>query len=121
MAICPKCGAAVRDGKAFCFNCGAAMGAAPAKPEETAPEFRDTVLDPKQERAARTTPPPSTHVPLSVMETGATVANVRADNSKGALATAPARRTFLGRRWVVVLLALLLLVLGFIALALLTD
>ena len=118
--ICPNCGAAVREGKAFCFNCGAPMDAARTELKETAPEFRETVAAPPQARAARTSAPP-THAPSNAAS--APAVNARGEESNPALAGAPVRRrSFLRRRaWIIILLLLLLLALGFVALVASTD
>ena len=47
MTTCPKCGAHVKEGKAFCSNCGAQLDAPePVRVEPTAPEFKETILAP---------------------------------------------------------------------------
>ena len=51
MINCPKCGTAVREEKAFCYNCGAPMDAAKAERETPLPDFGATVLVPPQRPA----------------------------------------------------------------------
>jgi hypothetical protein len=46
MVNCPKCGAGVREEKAFCHNCGAPMDAAMRQREEPQPDFGATMLEP---------------------------------------------------------------------------
>lgn len=47
MVNCPKCGAAVREEKAFCHNCGAPMDSAMRQREETPmPDFGATIIEP---------------------------------------------------------------------------
>jgi hypothetical protein len=46
MVNCPKCGAAVREEKAFCHNCGAPMDAAMRERETPMPDFSATLLEP---------------------------------------------------------------------------
>jgi uncharacterized Zn finger protein (UPF0148 family) len=118
MVICPKCGAAVREGKAFCFNCGAPMDVARAETKEPAPEFRETVTAPPQARAART-PATQTRAPL---DAAPPATNARVESSNPAPVVAPARHSFISRRaWIVILLLLALLVLCFVVLVVITD
>jgi uncharacterized membrane protein len=46
MVNCPKCGAAVREEKAFCHNCGAPMDAAMRQRETPMPDFSATIIEP---------------------------------------------------------------------------
>jgi hypothetical protein len=46
MVTCPKCGAGVREEKAFCHNCGSPMDAAMRQREEPQPDFGATVIEP---------------------------------------------------------------------------
>src|SRR5215211_1661203 len=46
MVNCPKCGAAVREEKAFCHNCGAPMDAVMRERETPMPDFSATVIEP---------------------------------------------------------------------------
>jgi G:T/U-mismatch repair DNA glycosylase len=46
MVNCPKCGAAVREEKAFCHNCGAPMDAVMRERETPMPDFSKTVIEP---------------------------------------------------------------------------
>jgi uncharacterized membrane protein YvbJ len=122
MSICPKCGAAVREGKAFCFNCGAQMNAArdaTQEEEETPPEFRETVIDaPPRARAAQTPTPP----PYASPDKVAPKDSAQAGAAKPELTDALTRRAFLSRRtWIIIVLLLLLLILGFIVFAVLVD
>jgi predicted nucleic acid-binding Zn ribbon protein len=64
MINCPKCGTAVREGKAFCHNCGSPMDAAKAARETPLPDFGATVLEPPR----RPAPSSSTFVPPAVTE-----------------------------------------------------
>jgi uncharacterized Zn finger protein (UPF0148 family) len=50
MPACPKCGVEVREGKAFCFNCGWPVSRPAAEPGEAAPEYRATLSPPPPER-----------------------------------------------------------------------
>lgn len=52
MVNCPKCGAAVREEKAFCHNCGTAMDAVMRQREETPmPDFGATIIEPPRPNA----------------------------------------------------------------------
>lgn len=62
MVNCPKCGAAVREEKAFCHNCGAPMDAAMRQREEPLPDFGATILEPPRRAAQPFVPPAITEV-----------------------------------------------------------
>lgn len=64
MVNCAKCGAAVREEKAFCHNCGAPMDAAMRQRDEPQPDYGATVIEPTR----RATPPPQVFVPPSITE-----------------------------------------------------
>jgi hypothetical protein len=66
MINCPKCGTAVREGKAFCHNCGSPMDAAKAARETPLPDFGATVLEPPRRPAP--SPPSQPFVPPAVTE-----------------------------------------------------
>jgi hypothetical protein len=70
MVNCPKCGAGVREEKAFCHNCGSAMDDAMRQREEPLPDFGATVIEPPR-RAAQPyyAPPASTEVQPAGRET----------------------------------------------------
>ena len=59
MVNCPKCGAAVREEKAFCHNCGSPMDAAMRRREEPQPDFGATVIETPRRPAAQPFVPPS--------------------------------------------------------------
>ena len=59
MVNCPKCGAGVREEKAFCHNCGAPMDAAMRQREEPQPDFGATIIEPPRARAAQPFVPPA--------------------------------------------------------------
>lgn len=59
MVNCPKCGAAVREEKAFCHNCGSPMDAAMRQREEPQPDFGATVIEPPRRTAPQPFVPPA--------------------------------------------------------------
>ena len=59
MVNCPKCGAAVREEKAFCHNCGAPMDAVMREHETPMPDFSATVLEPPRRVAPQPYAPPA--------------------------------------------------------------
>ncbi|MDT7543374.1 MAG: hypothetical protein QOE33_3278 [Acidobacteriota bacterium] len=120
MTICRHCGAQVRDGKAFCFNCGALIDAPAVETTvESPPEFADTLstFDPAQDSAQFAT--------TSVAEQPRTVAGSETSQVKlasDATTSASARRGLMsGRVWIVIVLLLLLAVLGVVALIIFAD
>ncbi|MFN2596829.1 MAG: zinc ribbon domain-containing protein [Pyrinomonadaceae bacterium] len=106
MANCPKCGASVREGKAFCPECGEPLGATrAARAGEQPPEFRETVVVPPTARGAT---PPLTQQPRRAA-TG---------EAQGAREVGEQRPGFFGRgTWIVLGVILLLIVLAFLAVA----
>ena len=119
MLTCPRCGASVREGKAFCYNCGAQMGAVVKEAEEPPPEFRETLAAPPQPQR-RTTPAPTatpteprTASPISgAPHVAPTLTPLREDRARG----------FFSRgTWLFVAILLLLVILAFIAGALSSD
>ena len=68
MINCPKCGTAVREGKAFCHNCGSSMNAAKAEREMPLPDFGATVREPPRRPVEATTPPPQPFAPPAVAD-----------------------------------------------------
>lgn len=68
MVNCPKCGAAVREGKAFCHNCGSPMNAAMRRREEPQPDFGATIPEPPPRRA----PTPSASAPITEIQPAGT-------------------------------------------------
>lgn len=62
MVTCPKCGAAVREEKAFCHNCGTPMDAAMRQRDEPQPDFGATVIEPPRRAAQPFVPPAITEV-----------------------------------------------------------
>jgi hypothetical protein len=127
MTICRNCGAAVREGKAFCSNCGEAVNAARAQPKEQPPEFLDTVTMPPPAQGATQTPATTAGQPrpLAHAETApprSVVQTAKLQRGESSLAQTHARRGFFGKRtWLVVLILLLLVVLGFVAWVVLVD
>lgn len=129
MVICRNCGAQVREGKAFCSNCGEAVNAARSETKEQPPEFRDTVTVPPPSPRATQTPTNAFEQPRPLVhaETAPSRLFVQAETRQreGSSLTqphAPERRGFFGRRaWLVALLLLLLVVLGFLAWFLIVD
>lgn len=69
MVNCPKCGAGVREEKAFCHNCGTPMNAAMRRREEPAPDFGATVIEPPRRAAQPFVPPAITEVQPAARET----------------------------------------------------
>jgi hypothetical protein len=59
MVNCPKCGAEVREEKAFCHNCGTPMDAAMRQREEPQPDLGATVLEPPRRAAQQPFVPPA--------------------------------------------------------------
>jgi hypothetical protein len=68
MVNCPKCGTVVREGKAFCHNCGSPMNAAKAERETPLPDFGATIPEPPRRPTAATPPPPQSFVPPDVAD-----------------------------------------------------
>lgn len=64
MVNCPKCGAAVREEKAFCHNCGSPMDAAMRRREEPQPDFGATAREPPTRRDA----PPAASPPITEIQ-----------------------------------------------------
>jgi hypothetical protein len=62
MVNCPKCGAGVREEKAFCHNCGAPMNAEMRQREEPQPDFGATILEPPRRNAPAFVPPAITEI-----------------------------------------------------------
>lgn len=58
MVNCPTCGAAVREEKAFCHNCGSPMDAAMRQRETPMPDFSATVIEPPRRAAQQPFVPP---------------------------------------------------------------
>jgi hypothetical protein len=69
MVNCPKCGAGVREEKAFCHNCGAPMDAAMRQREEPQPDLNATILEPPRRNAQPFVPPAITEVQTAGRET----------------------------------------------------
>ena len=69
MVYCPKCGAAVREEKAFCQNCGSPMDAAMRQREEPQPDFGATVIEPPHRAAQPFVPPAITEIQPTGRET----------------------------------------------------
>lgn len=69
MVNCPKCGAGVREEKAFCHNCGSPMNAAMRQREEPQPDFGATVIEPTRRDAQAFVPPSVTEVQPTGRET----------------------------------------------------
>jgi hypothetical protein len=113
MANCPNCGAGVREGKAFCPECGEPLGAARAAEagEEQPPEFRETVVVPPSAAAPTATPPPQRSATITPKPDSAR-------GAQGAGDVGEPRPGFFGRgAWVVVAVVLALVVLAFLAVA----
>jgi hypothetical protein len=69
MVNCPKCGAAVREEKAFCHNCGSPMDATMRQRDEPQPDFGATVIEPPRRAAPPFVPPAITEVQPTDRET----------------------------------------------------
>ena len=105
MANCPKCGASVREGKAFCPECGEPLGAQrAAQAGEQPPEFSETVVVPPSVLAK----PPVTPQPR----------RAAGGDARAAREVGEQRPGFFGRgAWIVLGVVLLLIVLAFLAVA----
>lgn len=86
MVTCPKCGAGVREEKAFCHNCGSPMDEAMRRRDEPQPDYGATVLEPPRRAAQPFVPPAITEVQPAGRET----APVAAHQSAAAATTARA-------------------------------
>lgn len=62
MNTCSKCGAAVKEEKAFCQNCGNPMDAAMAQRDAPMPDFSATILVPPKRPTQGAPPPPPAEV-----------------------------------------------------------
>lgn len=69
MVNCPKCGAAVREEKAFCHTCGSPMDAAMANRATPMPDFGATMLEPPKRTAQPFVPPANTAIQPTGTET----------------------------------------------------
>lgn len=71
MVNCPKCGAAVKEEKAFCQNCGSPMDAAMRQHETPMPDFGATIIEPPRRSVAPQpfVPPAVTQVQPAARET----------------------------------------------------
>ncbi|HEV7905973.1 MAG TPA: zinc ribbon domain-containing protein [Pyrinomonadaceae bacterium] len=69
MVTCPKCGAGVREEKAFCHNCGTPMNAAMRERDEPQPDFGATVIEPPRRAPQPFVPPAITEVQPTGRET----------------------------------------------------
>lgn len=58
MVNCSKCGAAVKEEKAFCQNCGSPMDAAMRQRETPLPDFSATIIEPPRRVASQPFVPP---------------------------------------------------------------
>jgi hypothetical protein len=113
MINCPKCGTAVREGKAFCHNCGSPMDAAKAARETPLPDFGATVLEPPRRPA-----PSSPFVPPAVTEVQSAArppAPVSYPPTGVALPTTPGAPPAGRRKWRKIGFVLLVLFLMFLA------
>lgn len=88
MVTCPKCGAAVREEKAFCHNCGAPMDAAMRERDEPQPDFGATVIEPPRRAVQPFVPPAITEVQPTGRET-APVAARQPATARAALPLSP--------------------------------
>jgi hypothetical protein len=88
MVNCPKCGAGVREEKAFCHNCGSPMDAAMRQREEPQPDLGATIIEPPRPRTAQTFVPPAI---TEIQPTGRETAPVNAAPVNTAHQPAPAR------------------------------
>ncbi|MCA1616561.1 MAG: zinc-ribbon domain-containing protein [Acidobacteria bacterium] len=118
MSFCPSCGVEVREGKAFCYNCGASMSQpAAGQGERPSPDlFEATVVVPPPQDA-RPTPlqPPPSAAPPELRRPAPGV-------PEGVGAAGGGRRKFSYGKFGLGVVALLLLVLlGLFALAVLVD
>jgi len=70
MVNCSKCGAAVKEEKAFCQNCGSPMDAAMRQREKPLPDFSATIIEPPRRHASQPfVPPVVTEVQPAARET----------------------------------------------------
>lgn len=86
MVTCPKCGAGVREEKAFCHNCGSPMNAAMRQREEPQPDFGATVIEPPRRVAQQPFVPPAI---TEIQPTGRETAPVAARQPAPARAALP--------------------------------
>jgi hypothetical protein len=123
MVTCPKCGAGVREEKAFCHNCGSPMNAAMRERDEPQPDFGATVIEPPRRAAQPFVPPAITEVQPTGRET-APVATRQPDTARAALPLPShaqptgKRKRKIGFGFVILLLFLMFIV---FVLALITD
>lgn len=112
MSFCPSCGVEVREGKAFCYNCGEPMTqSGSGRGDKPAPDlFKATVVGPPPPFARPSQPaaaPPKLRQPASEMTRGA---------GRGAR-----RKFFYGKFGLGVAALLLLVLLGLFVLAVVLD
>ena len=107
MSFCPSCGVEVREGKAFCYNCGAPQSQSAARRDEPpSPDlFKATVVVP---------PPPGAPQPRP------NAAPLETSGQPGA-GRGARRKFFYGKFGLGVVVLLLLVLLVLFALAVLTD
>lgn len=86
MVTCPKCGAGVREEKAFCHNCGSPMNAAMRQREEPQPDFGATVIEPPRRATQQPFVPPAI---TEIQPTGRETAPVAARPDATARAALP--------------------------------
>lgn len=122
MATCLKCGANVREGKAFCSECGEPVNAPRAQASEpTPPEFGETILVPPTNAPPRATDATTSSDALRRATTEVTTSAPRAAQATARDGDAEQRGFFGKRIWIVALAVLLLIVLAFVAIAIFND
>lgn len=117
MSFCPSCGVEVREGKAFCYNCGASMSQlAAGQGDRPSPAlFEATVAVPPPDAQPTPWQPPPSAAPPELRWPAPGV-------PEGVGASGGARRKFSYGKFGLGVVALLLLVLlGLFALAILVD
>lgn len=116
MSFCPSCGVEAREGKAFCYNCGEPMSqSAAGRGGKPSPELFEATAGAPPPPYARPSQRPEEAAPPELRRPDAGM-------SRGAGAGRKARRKFFyGKFGLGVVALLLLILLGFFALAVLVN